>query len=162
MTPHMTPKAPPRYGLRVILAIVGGLIVLIIIGAALGGSPGNAPAASGTPAAAATNAQARVKHKHHRQTVTYVVTGSPASVTYGPAGSSLNGQVPMSITRTLRNPQFYSIDAQLNGGGAVTCRLLVNGKVISRASATGAYNIASCEISQDPLSGQWSDTNSGA
>ncbi len=26
--------------------------------------------------------------------------------------------------------------------------------------ASGSYNIAQCEISQDPLTGQWADTNS--
>ncbi len=101
------------------------------------------------------------KLQHVRQTVTYVVTGSPAQVTYGPAGSSLNGHVPMRLTRNLHNPQFYSISAQLQGGGAVACKLMVNGKAISRATASGGYNIASCEISQDPLSGKWSDTNGG-
>jgi hypothetical protein len=54
---------------------------------------------------------------------------------------------------------YYSIDAQLSGGGSVTCEILVSGKVISKSTATGSYNIASCEITQDPFSGNWSDTN---
>jgi len=37
----------------------------------------------------------------------------------------------------------------------------VNGKVIDHAEATGGYNIAQCEISQDPLSGDWTSTNGG-
>ena len=41
----------------------------------------------------------------------------------------------------------------------VSCKIEVNGQVISTATASGGYNIASCEISQDPLSGNWTDTN---
>jgi len=36
---------------------------------------------------------------------------------------------------------------------------LINGKVISESDATGGYNIATAEISQDPLTGEWTDTN---
>jgi hypothetical protein len=43
----------------------------------------------------------------------------------------------------------------------VRCKILVDGRVISAAAATGSYNIASCEISRDPLSGKWANTNSG-
>jgi hypothetical protein len=95
-------------------------------------------------------------------TVTYVVTGSSADVTYGPAGSSLSGSVPMRKTATIPSspPGYYSIDAQLNGSGTVTCEILVSGKVVSKATASGSYNIASCEITQDPFSGAWQDANS--
>jgi hypothetical protein len=93
------------------------------------------------------------------QTVTYVVNGSAADVTYGPAGSDLQGTVPMSVTDSLGSPAYYAITAQLQGEGAVSCAIEVNGETISSASATGGYNIASCEISQDPLSGQWANTN---
>jgi hypothetical protein len=44
-----------------------------------------------------------------------LVTGSGASVTYGPDGTSDNGSVPMSVPTPLGNPSYYSIDAQLNG-----------------------------------------------
>lgn len=54
----------------------------------------------------------------------------------------------------------YAINAQLQGGGTVSCSISVDGKVISQGSASGGYNIASCEISQD-FSGGWQDTNSG-
>jgi hypothetical protein len=33
--------------------------------------------------------------------------------------------------------------------------------VISQGTASGGYNIAMAEISQDPLSGQWEDTDQG-
>lgn len=97
-----------------------------------------------------------------RQTVTYVVTGtSGAQVTYGPAGSDYNGYVPMRVTRKLATPSYYAINAQLQGGGTVACEILVDGKVLSSAMASGGYNIADCEISQDPISGQWQNDNTG-
>jgi hypothetical protein len=94
-------------------------------------------------------------------TVTYVVTGSAADVTYGPSGSDFQGSVPMNVSAHLRNPLYYAISAQLQGGGQVSCAILVGGKVISSATATGGYNIATCEISQDPLYGGWTNTNGG-
>lgn len=94
-----------------------------------------------------------------RQTVTYVVTGSSADVTYGPAGSDLSGSVPMDVTATLGSPSYYAINAQLQGGGQVSCKILVDGKVISSATAEGGYNIAGCEISQNVITGQWENTN---
>jgi hypothetical protein len=95
-------------------------------------------------------------------TVTYIVTGtSGADVTYGPAGSDSSGNVPMNVTKPLQNAAYYALNAQLQGGGQVECEIEVDGKVISQATASGGYNIASCEITQDPMSGNWTDTNSG-
>ena len=45
--------------------------------------------------------------------------------------------------------------------GSVIVKILVNGKVVSQGTATGGYNIAMAEISQDPLTGGWADTNQG-
>jgi hypothetical protein len=97
-----------------------------------------------------------------KQTVTYVVNGSPADVTYGPAGSDLSGSVPMRVTQPLGTPDYYAISAQLQGGGTVSCQILVDSKVTASSTASGGYNIADCEISQDPFSGNWGDTNQGA
>ncbi|MFJ3715163.1 MmpS family transport accessory protein [Streptomyces sp. NPDC090057] len=150
-----------------------GIVAVVILGGVIsvagGGKSGSAPAAHG-PAAATSHAQHGAKsaapqseaHKEKPQTVTYEVTGtSGADVQYGPAGSNAQGKVPMSVTKPLRNTQYYAITAQLQGGGHVTCRLKVNGKVISRSTASGGYNIASCEISKDVFSGKWTDTNAG-
>lgn len=38
-------------------------------------------------------------------------------------------------------------------------QIKVNGKVVSKATATGGYNIAQCEVSKDPINGGWVDTN---
>jgi hypothetical protein len=94
--------------------------------------------------------------------VTFIVTGSgPAQVTYGPSGSDLSGSVPMDVTQPLRDPIFYAVNAQLQGSGTVTCVIKVDGRVISSASANGGYNLASCEIGQNPLTGQWQNDNNG-
>ena len=94
-------------------------------------------------------------------TVTYIVSGDYAQVTYGPAGSDDQGSVPMNVTQPLGDPIYYAINAQLQGGGTVSCEIEVDGQVISQASASGGYNIASCEISQDPITGDWQNTNDG-
>lgn len=95
------------------------------------------------------------------QTVTFEVSGSYAQVTYGPAGSNNSGTVPMDVTEKLGSPLYYALTAQLQGGGTVTCEIKVDGKVLSKSTASGGYNIAQCEISQDPLTGGWENTNGG-
>jgi hypothetical protein len=67
----------------------------------------------------------------------------------------------MKVTQKLGSPVYYSLQAQLQGGGTVTVKILVNGTVTSKATATGGYNIATAEISRNPLTGQWTDTNQG-
>lgn len=95
--------------------------------------------------------------------VTYVVTGDTATVTYGPAGSSLAGSVPMRATAAIGSApaSYYAVDAQLQGSGTVTCEILVGATVVSKSTASGSYTIAICEITRDPLSGQWQDANAG-
>ncbi|MEZ0095943.1 hypothetical protein [Streptacidiphilus sp. EB129] len=63
----------------------------------------------------------------------------------------------MNITQPLGTPLYYSIYAQLQGGGTVSCHLEVDGQVISQSTATGGYNIAICEMID--LNGQWKDAN---
>jgi hypothetical protein len=92
------------------------------------------------------------------RTVTYVVWGSAARVTYGPAGSNLAGEVPMKVTRQLADPAYYAVFAQLSGGGTVHCQIGVDGKVVSQATASGGANVAQCEISPDG-SGGWQSGN---
>ena len=111
--------------------------------------PGDDPTPSDPPS---TVAQA--------DTVTYIVTGSDADVTYGPAGSDHTGYSGMKKTETIPDspPAYYAITAQLQGGGSVSCKIEVNGQVISSSSADGGYNIAQCEIGQD-FDGNWQNDN---
>ncbi len=52
------------------------------------------------------------------------------------------------------------ISAQLNGSGAVSCEIKIGGVIVSHGAASGSYNIASCEVVQDPIDGGWEDANS--
>lgn len=162
--PQYAPQPPPRKKSRVGLFAglgCGGLAALVIVVVAVAaGSSSSSPSPS--PAAGAQQTQAAApaatKSAAAAETVTYEVTGSYADVTYGPAGSDFSGSVPLHVTKPIGTPSYYSITAQLQGGGTVSCKILVGGKVISQATASGGYNIASCEISQGFLGG-WQDTN---
>lgn len=159
--PRYAPHPPPkksRAGLFAGLGCggLGALVILIVVITAGGSSSSPSAPAAGTQqtqsaAPAATKAAAA-------QTVTYEVAGSTADVTYGPAGTSLSGSVPLHVTKPLGTPLYYSISAQLQGGGDVSCKILVDGKVISSSEASGGYNIAQCEISPG-FTGGWQDTN---
>jgi hypothetical protein len=130
------------------LLILCGCVAALIVASVIVAAPPDHGSPAGTSAARA------------QQTVTYIVRGSPAYVTYGSAGSTYKGTVPMEVTRPLGHPQFYAIDAQLIGSGSVMCQIEVDKEVISQAQASGSYKVASCEISPDPSSSDWSDTNS--
>lgn len=173
-TPKKKGKTCAGIGCGGLLLLV--LIIVIVSVASSGGktTTSNSPAVAATGAASTTAADpgtpptptattAKAKPvAPKRDTVTYVVTGTGgADVQYGSAGSNSQGHVPMSVTKTLGNPIYYSITAQLQGSGHVTCKLEVNGKAISTATASGGYNIASCEMSKDLFTGDWTDTNQG-
>lgn len=91
-------------------------------------------------------------------TVTYVVSGDPANVTYGPAGSDLQGTVPMQAGAPLGDATYYALNAQLQQDGTVTCQILVNGTAVSSGTASGLGGLARCEIIRDS-SGDWVDAN---
>lgn len=163
--PQQTPpKKKSRAGMFAGLGCGGLAAVVILITAVTAGSSSSPPSSS-APAAgtqqtqAAAPAAAKAKAPA-AETVTYEVAGSAADVTYGPAGSDYSGSVPLNVTKPLGTPSYYAISAQLQGGGTVSCKILVDGKVISQGTASGGYQIASCEIVQDPLTGGWQDTNS--
>jgi hypothetical protein len=79
-------------------------------------------------------------------------------VTYGSAGSDFTGSVPMRVTKPLGSPSYYSINAQLQGYGNVSYKILVDGIAITGGTAQGGYNIASCQIGQDATD-SWVDEN---
>jgi hypothetical protein len=162
------PKKKPNKALIGCGGCAGVVALFVIIAAAVaaGSKSGTTNASSAprssTASSSSGSAKAPAAAAPRPDTVTYIVTGSSdADVQYGPSGSSSQGHVPLDKTEPLGNPQFYSITAQLQGSGDVVCKLEVNGKVISQSTATGGYNIASCEISKDPFGDGWKDTNSG-
>ena len=152
---------------------LGFLIVIVAIGTGLTGekfptSSSRSRAGAGTSAAAgsagsaAAGAGARAKPgtagSGPRPSLTYRVTGTPgARVTYGPAGTYLTGRTPLEVTARLGDPLYYFITAQLAGRGSVQCEILIGTRVMDKSAATGRHNLASCEISRDPLTGKWQD-----
>jgi hypothetical protein len=182
VTPPLAPRPPKKHrGLKITGGIVGAIVVISVISSIAGGGkknddkPAAAPAATASATQADTDSQpaaepatkaaaapkkTKAKPKPPPDTVEYIVTGSRAEVTYGPAGSSLSGHSPMTVKKPLGHPTFYSVTAQLSGSGKVTCKIEIKGKVISQATATGSYNLAMCEVMQDPMGDGWIDANS--
>lgn len=149
---------------------LGCLVVIVAIGTGLTGekfptSSSRSHARAGQSAAAAS-AAARPRsggsESGPRPILTYRVIGTPgARVTYGPAGTYLTGRAPLQVTARLGNPLYYFIAAELPGSGSVECEILIGTKVMTRSVATGRHNLASCQISRDPLSGKWQDAGRG-
>ena len=177
--PRDTRSWPRRHP---IITSIGVLVVAGIIGASIGSSSSPtislSPAAQPTtsaPAPADTTAPAETEpatpaeptpaettppaNPAPKHTVTYVVTGSTADVTYGPIGSSNAGTSPMHKRVSLDSTDAigYSLTAQLQGGGAVACKIVIDGQTVASASASGGYNIAMCETVKDPLTGEYKD-----
>jgi len=123
----------------------------------------SAPApASSTPASSpSATGPATQPNPAPQHVVEYVVTGSTADVTYGPIGSSYAGASPMHKRVSLDSTDAigYSVSAQLQGGGSVECRIVIDGKTVASAGASGGYNIAICETVKDPFTGEWHDAN---
>jgi len=150
---------------------LGCLIVIVGIGTGLTegklpSSPSESKAALGTVGAAASMAtQPKAKTSRHSRpsaALTYRVTGTPdAAVTYGPGGNTFTAQGPLHVTTTLGSALYYSITAQLQGSGSVTSEILIGSTLMSKSIATGGHSLASCGISQNPLSGKWQDADDG-
>lgn len=142
------------------------IIALLLLAVALAGcalSAGGGPAVPFKPTAVSPSATATPARAPG--TVEFIVTGSApagefdsATVTYGPAGTSLSGTVPMDVKATIPAavPDYYDLQCQLgSAGGDVTVEILVNHVVIATGRATGADNLADATIMQDPFSGKW-------
>jgi hypothetical protein len=138
-----------------------GLVIIFIIVAVAVAPSSPAPSSAAVPEQTATAAATGHARAAAAQTVTYEVTGSAADVTYGPAGSSFSGSVPLHVTKPLGTPAYYDVTAQLQGSGTVSCKILVGSVTVASATASGGYQIADCEIVQDPFSGKWQDANQG-
>jgi hypothetical protein len=74
--------------------------------------PSPAPATTGATAPTPTSATSPAA-----ETITYKVIGSPADVGYGPSGSDIAGNSPMTITAKLGNAGYYPVGAQLRNSG---------------------------------------------
>ncbi|MEU9206466.1 MmpS family transport accessory protein [Streptomyces sp. NPDC048415] len=91
--------------------------------------------------------------------VVFKVWGSGPSgvdITYGSDTDNLQGRgLPMTKTLTLKDDaMYYSVTAQLQGGGDIHCSVTVDGKT-KTGHAVGGYNICSAQLSGG-LFGGWS------
>jgi hypothetical protein len=149
---------------------IGCLVVIVAIGAGLTGEkfPSSSPRSHASAAQSVAAAPAAVRPKSRaaksgpRPILTYRVTGTPGAwVTYGPAGTYLTGRAPLQVTARLGSPLYYFITAELPRRGSVECEILIGSKVMAKTVATGRHNLASCQISRDPLSRKWQDAAGG-
>lgn len=91
--------------------------------------------------------------------VRFVVTGSGSGVdiTYGSDTDNRQGgtSVPFSASLKLdRSADYYSLDAQLNGSGDITCKIIIREHVVAKGHASGGYNICSAQAGRG-LDGSW-------
>ena len=141
---------------KILAAICGIVLLLVVIAVAQGASKASlsSDSASGSSATAvATPASAKVT----THTIKFVVTGSPADVTYGHGGTSTHGTVPMKVTEPLLGSATdYTLTAVLgDAGGVVKVKIYIDGKLIAHAKATGVFQSAEAVVGRNMFTGQW-------
>lgn len=89
--------------------------------------------------------------------VEFVVTGDAPNgvdITYGSDGSNYQGQLPLNTTMQIdTHAMYYTVTAQLQGGGDVTCSVTI-GDQTRTGHAVGGYNICSAQLNGD-FNGGW-------
>lgn len=85
--------------------------------------------------------------------------GDGIDIMYGPEGSNYSAShLPFTKTMSLDDTaQYYSVTAQLQGGGHVTCTTSVTqdgDTTVKKATASGGYNIAMAEVCSS-FDGTW-------
>lgn len=129
------------------VAAVIGVVVLIIAMAVVSsiekttGKSLDELKSSVASASAAANAEHTVQYK--------VTTGGPAKVSYVDANGSSNEEITAAWTKEFTDPGyvFGSVSVTADGtdkAAQVTCEIIIDGKSVSKKSATGAYAAAYC------------------
>lgn len=98
--------------------------------------------------------------------VEFIVSGTAPDgidITYGPSGSSFQGPSTLDGTATMSVPfdgsaSYYAMNAQLQGGGSITCKIVVTGPgdaplTVSKGAASGGYNICDVQAAPEDSSG---------
>jgi hypothetical protein len=137
--------------------IVGGVVLLIVLISAInsGGSPAPTGATGAAPSAAPSSAPSAAGGGAESSApaasgVVFEVTGSgrATSISYGTNGgvSQANGERLPWTESVEASDGFgvYSLTAQSNGSGEITCRITVDGEEIARQTSTGQYAVVSC------------------
>ncbi len=172
------PRRPrrKRHLTRNTLAGIGGLVVAIIAIITISNAgrssdstssgPAAAAAASAAPAAASSAAPSEPTK------VGFIVSGSAPDgidITYGPSGSDLSGPTALDGKATMSVPfdasaSYYAMDAQLQGDGDITCKIVVTGPgdaplTVSSGAASGSYNICSAQAAPENNGLSWQNDN---
>ena len=97
--------------------------------------------------------------------VEFIVTGSApngVNITYGDDTSNYQTKnLPLDVTRPTKKNVVYWVMAQLQGGGRITCRVVIGKQaqghgvgVTARAGhAVGGYNTCTAQSAGDPVGG---------
>jgi hypothetical protein len=147
-TPQLAPVAAPARTRKSPWRIVLGIAVVgaILVGITSWATAGNKTSSSGSSSSST-------------RTVLYEVEGTATSVDITfetPSGTSQgsNKKVPLAnrdsgkrgISVTMDRGDFVYISAQNQGKtGTVTCKISVDGVLVSKVTSSGAYAIASCD-----------------
>jgi hypothetical protein len=121
------------------LAVGLGLVAPLLIGAS----------------SCSSNGGSRVKRSGAPQ-VEFIVTGSAphgVDITYGSdASNQQTRSLPLDVTRSIKKNVLYWVMAQLQGGGRITCKVVI-GKRVGAGHAIGGYNTCTAQSPSDPLRG---------
>lgn len=177
------PSAPKRShtARNVALIIAGAVLVLLISGGVLGSLTGPSSPSHVTKPATATTfspqpAPSTPAVSPHVTRIHFIVTGNApggVDITYGSdadnrspkGGLGFDGSgtaIPWRGSMRFRgDAQYYQFDAQLQGGGDITCKIVVTGPgiqplTVSSGHASGQYNICSAQAApSDPQGRSW-------
>lgn len=109
------------------------------------------PNLADTPSASGKPAQAKkAKSANGLHTVVYEIGGTARKglITYStPSGQEqANGaKVPWTKTFKAKGGEILQVSAQNDGGGTITCKISVDGKMVKKAQSSGQFAIASCD-----------------
>jgi hypothetical protein len=110
----------------------------LAVGCSAGGDDTDGPGVAAEAAGKAT-----------KRTITMEVTGpKKASITYGlNADQSQANDAKVPWKKTMTTSEAFSIAtlvAQNSGGGTISCRITVDGKVVKKNSSEGEYAMVTC------------------
>jgi hypothetical protein len=135
------------------IALIAGLGVVLAVGLTVLTAHKPDPASStltGTPAADSLVAPPDPLVTHN---VSYQLTGDGAlNITYVTANSDIaqvtRASTPWSVTLSWQTPEhgslFYSLTAQDAGPGTLSCRIVVDGAVVSERLVSGPNAVVRC------------------
>jgi hypothetical protein len=88
--------------------------------------------------------------------VEFIVTGSAPNgvdITYGDDTSNYQARsLPLDVTWSIKKNVLYWVMAQLQGGGRITCKVII-GTGVRGGHAVGGYNTCTAQSPSDPLGG---------